>query len=213
MTRRRHEAYSESRNFQLLMRRGVCAVLFAVLGTVSSSADNTNSENAAAPLPVNTAVAEPGIPYPEGPSFVTPPTWSGTTNAAVLSSLPPELMPLGAKKPTALALKPSIPTGPIAILPAPAPSTSSPTVSPPSTSNTNAENPEIVMRRDFYEWIQENQRSAEKAQKIAEKYKELSGKSTNDLSFEMIVKLRFPYIGTESPPPGSGSVIYTTPKN
>ncbi|MES2309919.1 MAG: hypothetical protein V4507_13780 [Verrucomicrobiota bacterium] len=64
----------------------------------------------------------------------------------------------------------------------------------------------------FVQWIRENQKSSDVAKEVAEQYKTNEAQKDSTRPEDVFLKIRFPYTGSQSAPPASGAVIYSTPQ-
>jgi hypothetical protein len=77
-------------------------------------------------------------------------------------------------------------------------------------------NEEKVTVSPFLEWIRLNREAAETARLTRKKKESRSSpegeKANPEEAEDLFLHVRFPYLGNQTPPPGGGAVIYSTPK-
>lgn len=77
------------------------------------------------------------------------------------------------------------------------------------TSDTPEEN---IAVSPFINWISKTPNAADVARQSQESYNVSGVVDSNPNNADLFYNIRFPYTGSEQTPPGTGAVIYTTPK-
>jgi hypothetical protein len=148
------------------------------------------------PIPgPGTLGSAPGIPF-TGDRFIASPS----TSSGKLAELPPELLPLGKNKPKPEEdknqdVKTASGEPPLYIKPKEKTAENSP---PSADEETTTLSP-------FLRWIRATQDSQRIAKEERERYRAEAIAETDPF-----LTIRFPYLGTENPPPNGGSVIYSS---
>jgi hypothetical protein len=177
-----------------------------VISTKESN-PSTSSAQIATTLPPNNL-----IPYTQEKTYAHNPVAGSDVK---LPPMPDTLLPMGKPKLVAVSPKPKIKPEVAVAENSPRDKNGSEEKAeinenkPPASSP--ADEPQIAVS-PFVQWIRENQRSPEIAKEVSEQYKTNETHKDSTRPEDVFLKIRFPYTGSQTPPPASGAVIYSTPQ-